>query len=466
MTRLVVVGGGIAGLTAAHHARTRWPEADVIVVEADDHPGGKLWTSPFAGLPVDWAADAFLARAPEAVELCTELGLRDQLVSPATRSASIYLDGSLRRLPPGLVLGVPVDRSSVEGTGLLDTAALDRLAAEADLGAEPTDRLAADETVGGFLRRRLGDAVVDRMVAPLLGGVNAGSVDELSIEAGTPQLAAARRAGGSFLAALRDVAAAADPTAPVFHAHPEGMRRIVEALVATLPAGTVRTGTTASGVDRRAGGWRVATTDGPLDADAVVLAVPGHVAAPWLEPLAPDTAAGLGDLGWASVAMVALALPRAAVADPLDGSGFLLPHGALGHRPDAGLLTACSWASTKWAHLAGDGSTVVLRASAGTFADRRADALDDAALAAALVEDLRPILGITGAPTEVRVRRWPASLPQYRPGHLDRVAVWEAELEGQTAGLALAGAALRGLGIPAVIRSARAAVDRVRAAAV
>lgn len=466
MTRLVVVGGGIAGLVAAHHAHSRGGATDIVVLDAAAGVGGKAQTAPFAGVELDSGPDAFLARAREARDLCEELGIAAELVSPATRSASVLLDGRLRPLPPGLVLGVPVSADALVGRGVLDDAAIDRVRAEPTLTPEPPDVLAQDESVGGFLRRRMGDAVVERLVGPLLGGVSAGPVDELSIEAGTPQLAEARRRGGSFVDALRAVARESnpDPAAPVFLAHPLGMGHLVDCLVASLPTGSVRAGVSVRGVAR--GGrdvpWTLDTTAGTLTADAVVLAVPSFVSAPWLEALAPVTAAEMAELEWASVALVSLAYPRAAVADPLDGSGFLVPAPELGGAggPDDGLLTACSWASSKWAHLRGNGETVLFRASAGRYGDERALGLTDDELVWSLSRELAPVLGIAGGPTLSRVTRWRRSLPQYRPGHLGRVDRWDAEMADATPGLALAGASLRGLGIPAIIASARVATDR------
>lgn len=465
---IVVVGGGLAGLVAAHHLRHTHGVDDLILLEAAHEVGGKALTTPFAGRPLDCGPDAFLARSAEALELCTDLGLAEELVSPAARRAMVLLDGRLTPLPEGLVLGVPVD---AEGPGLasvLSAAGRARVAAEPSLPPEPSDVLAHDETVGGFLRRRMGDEVVDRLVGPLLGGVNAGSADELSIEAGAPQLASARRAGGSFTDALRRLReAGSDPGAPVFVAHPEGMGHLVRALADRLAPDTVRTGVRARAVHGPAGGdrrgpWQVLWHDhqgrsGTTEAAAVVLAVPSPVSARLLADLAPTVATGLDTLAWASVAVVALAYPRATVADPLEGSGFLVPERA------GRLLTACSWASSKWAHLGGDGTTVVLRASTGRIRDARHRSLTDAALVAAVHADLVPLLGLETRPVESRVSRWPRSLPQFRPGHLERVAAWEQDLADLAPGVVLAGASLRGLGIPAVITSGRQAADRVAA---
>jgi oxygen-dependent protoporphyrinogen oxidase len=243
----------------------------------------------------------------------------------------------------------------------------------------------------------------------------------------------------------------ADPNRPIFAAHPSGMARLVDALVDAMPGATWHRGRRAVAVEPLdgTGRWRTHLDDGTTVDGGVVLAVPAFAAAPLLAPHAAEAAAVLGAIEHASVALVALAVRPEDVNRPLDGSGFLVP------RVEEALLTACSWASTKWSHLgtgSGDG-TLVLRASAGRAGDERALDLDDTDLVERLVDDLGRTMGLAGAPTEVRVNRWIDSFPQYAPGHPDRIADLTGDLATRTPGLALAGAALHGVGIPACIRS-------------
>jgi oxygen-dependent protoporphyrinogen oxidase len=465
VTSVVVVGGGIAGLAAAHELVGRG--AHVTLVEKDERVGGKLRTSPFAGRLVDDGADAFLLRVPEALDLCREVGLADGLVHPAARTAYIWSRGELHPMPPQL-MGVPTDLDALEESGLLSPAGLAR--AREDLTAPPTP-LDDDEAIATAIARRLGDEVVERLVDPLVGGINAGDTRALSLAAVVPQLDAALRDPdhASLIEACRARAAATATTPiiggppPVFASPAGGMGQLPAAVVAGLGDADVRTGRAVVGLEPTAGrGWRVAVDDGTsLDADAVVLAAPGPITAGLLEPLpgAADAARLLAAVEYVSVAIVVLALPLDHLARPLDRSGFLVPR-----VEETQALTACSWSSTKWAHLApeaGDG-TAVVRASAGRAGDERALELDDTDLVARLLADLERTMGLTGAPTEVRVNRWPSSFPQYAPGHLDRVAQAEAALPP---GLALAGAALRGVGVPACIRSGRAAATRALVAA-
>lgn len=454
MTRhvdLAVIGGGISGLAAAWEAQRR--DATVVVLDAADRPGGKLQTSPLGGVDVDEAADSFLARVPEAVELCAELGIDTDLVAPGTGSASVWLDGRLRRLPAEQLLGVPTDLDALAGTGLLSEAGLERARRDLD---RPDDRPAGgtDESVGDLVRRRLGDEVLTRLVGPLVGSVYAGDADRLSLQVTAAQLAAARDLDPDdpslVRAARRLRAQGADSGRPVFLAPRGGMRRLVGALADAL-GDDLRTGVDVAGLEPDGAGWRI--RPGDLTADAVVLATPAFVTAPLLAPLAPEAAAFLASIDHASVALVGLAVPRDGVDHPLDGSGFLVPR-------DAGLLlTACSWATSKWPHLDVDPSVALLRASVGHAGDERGPALPDDELVAGVLDDLRTTMGLRAAPTEVRVTRWPRSFPQPRPGHLDAVAAAESALAQVAPRLRLAGAWTRGVGLPACIRGARAAAS-------
>jgi oxygen-dependent protoporphyrinogen oxidase len=469
---LAVVGGGISGLAAAWEARAQG--ARVVVLEASERPGGKLRTSQLAGVELDEAADAFLARVPEAVELCDELGLAAELVSPATGVAYVWLDGALRRLPADQLLGIPTDLDAVADSGLLsaDGAARARL----DL-ALPDDRPADrdDESVGALVRRRLGDEVLDRMVAPLVGSIYAGDCDRLSLEVSAAQLAAARDLDPSdpslvrAAAALR--AAALDTGRPVFLAPAGGMGRLVDALAdrladdlrtgtaVTAVTGVSAGGTTGSGSGGGRTAWRLEGPRGPLvTADAVVLATPAFVTAPLLSPLVPAAAGFLAAIEHASVALVALAVPRDGIDHRLDGSGFLVPR-------SAGLLiTACSWVTSKWVHLGADPSVALLRVSVGHATDDRGATLPDDAIVAGVIADLRTTMGLRADPTDVRISRWPRSFPQPRPGHLTAVDAAERAVAAAAPGLAVTGAWARGVGVPACIRGGRAAARQALSA--
>lgn len=436
-----VAGGGITGLAAAWELRRLAPDAEITVFEPGQL-GGKLRTSTFAGRALDEGADAFLARVPEGRELCEELGLADELVCPATGVAYVSRGRHLHRLPAGLVLGVPTDPAALEGSPLVDADAPQRVAAERirpGIALRPGE----DASIGELIRSRFGDDVLEHLVDPLLGGINAGDSDRLSLRAAAPQLAEAAERSASLVEGLLAGPPPADPEAPVFWALPSGMATLVDRLVAALAAAGV-----------------VFVSDALEDlqaGDGVVLATPAAATAHLVGRAGASRAASmLHEIPHASPVLLALAFRRQDVRDPLIGSGFLVP------KVEQRIVTACSFASSKWAHLADpDGELVVLRASAGRHGDDRAIGLDDDVLLAAVLHDLDELLGLDGDPVEVRLTRWRHGFPQYEPGHLDRVAAIEADLAEHLPGVVVAGAAYRGIGIPACIRQGRAAARQL-----
>jgi oxygen-dependent protoporphyrinogen oxidase len=437
---VVVIGGGITGLTAAFELRRSPDPPAVTVLEAGDRLGGKILTTPFAGLPaVDAGPDSVLARVPWAVELLRQLDLGDELVAPAIGKAALWWHGQLHPIPPGLVLGVPTGLPALARSRLLSWPGKARAAIEPLL-----PRTDGDDDLGLTVRRRFGAEVYDRLVGPLVGSINAADPSRISLAASAPQVAEAAARRRSLLLALR-AQRPAGTGAPIFLTHPRGLGHVVHRLAIALrdDGVSLRVGQPAGTLSHDGERFRV----GGMAADAVVLAVPADAAAAALDEVAPAAVARLRAIRYASVAMVTLALPAAGVGRKLDGSGYLVPAADQRH------ITACSWASSKWAHLDRPGQ-VVLRASLGRDGDERALDLDDEGLVAATVDDLRRHLGLRADPVEVRVTRWPRSFPQYEPGHLDRVADIEAHLP---AGVVVAGSSFRGIGIASCIRQGRQA---------
>lgn len=451
--RIAVVGAGVAGLTAARDLALAGHE--VVVLEASDRLGGKLLTTPFAGLQLDEGPDSVLARVPWALDLFRDLGLDDEMVPQPPGSAYLYSRGALRRIPEGNVLGIPTDLDALAASGIVSDDAIERAARDLDL---PDDRPDHDESVGSLIRRRLGDEILERLVDPLLGGINAGDADRLSLAAGAPQIAAAVPRHRSLIEALRAQRAGAPPAgdAPVFYTLRGGLGRLVEALAASLAeAGAdIRTNAPVTELSASGDGWRVVTDSGAHDVDRLVIATPAFVTSDVLRAVAPRVADDLGAIEYSSVALVAMAFPDSAAGHPLDASGFLVP------RVEGLLMTAASWASSKWPHLDRPGRFLV-RVSAGRFGDTRAMEMDDETLVAALLDDLATTMDLRGDPTDVRVTRWPRSFPQYTPGHLERIDAIEAALRDAAPGVAIAGAAYRGVGIPACINSGHLAARAV-----
>jgi oxygen-dependent protoporphyrinogen oxidase len=429
MSAIAVVGGGITGLAAAWDLCGRGH--DVTVYEASERLGGKIRTAPFAGVPTEAGPDAVLARVPWAAQLVSELGLDTEAVHPATGSASIWSRGKLRPLPDGLVLGVPGRLLPVARSGILTPLGMARAGLDVVLPKRATDDPSVAEVIAG----RFGREVLEKLVDPLVSGINAGRADRLSIEVVAPDVAAVARDNRSLLLALRK-RPPVDRTKPVFLSLADGLQRLVERLDEALRARGVEIVT----------GARV--TELP-DADAVVLTVPAFTAADLVGGKAGDE---LRTIEYASVSLATMTYP----AVPLERSGFLVP------RSEGWLMTAGTFVSTKWPARRPDGR-VMIRCSAGRFGDdRHLDIADDAALVDRLHGELSRAVDLRGArPIEWRVDRWPRSFPQSEPGHLARVARIEDALPGN---VFVAGAAYRGVGIASCIRQAREIAARVDAA--
>ncbi|KRE41592.1 protoporphyrinogen oxidase [Knoellia sp. Soil729] len=445
---VAVIGGGVAGLTAARDVLVALPDAQVVMLDASDRVGGKVRREEIGGHLVDVGAEAMLAVRPEAIDLVGELAETTDIVTPTTTSARVWSRGELHPLPRTRI-GVPF-ADSVIGR-LLTADEESRMRAES-----PAPEVGDDVSVGDYVGARLGAAVVERLVEPLLGGVYAGHSRDLSLRATMPAVWAIARDRGSLLAPP-----VVDPQAgtarPPFIGLVGGVGRLAELLAADVEGrgAVIESRTIVRGLERTASGWSVLS--GPTtqprrqEFDAVIVAVPPPPASRLLGAVAPDAAAALADVEMASVAVITLAVPRAEVAS-WEGSGFLVPP-----VDDRG-IKASTFSSAKWGWLAAEGGdTAYVRASVGRAGETATLQRDDAELV-----DLarREIAEAVGAPpltlVDSHVRRWGGGLAQYTVGHVDRM-----ERVGQAVarvpGLEVAGAAYQGIGIPAVIASAHAA---------
>ncbi|WP_267242242.1 protoporphyrinogen oxidase [Streptomyces sp. PR69] len=461
---VVVIGGGIAGLAAAH--RLVGSGARVTLLEATSRLGGKLQTGEIAGAPVDLGAESMLARRPEAVDLARAAGLGDRLQPPATASASIWTRGALRPMPKGHVMGVPGDPAAL--AGLLTAEAVDRIAREPRL---PPADLGDDVAIGEYVAERLGREVVDRLVEPLLGGVYAGDAYRISMRAAVPRLFEAARGHASLLAAVREVqaeAAAAQPDAgPVFMGVEGGVGLLPDAVAAAVRAhgGQILTETPVVALTRAAagGGWQIRTDERTFTADGVVLATPAWSASALLADESPAASAELGRVEYASMALVTLAFRRADLTGTgaggglPDGSGFLVPPA------DGRAIKASTFSTRKWGWVDRAAPDLfILRTSLGRYGEEEQLHCEDSELIAASLADLAEATGLSARPAAAEVTRWIGGLPQYPVGHPDRVARIREEV-AKLPGLRVCGAVYDGVGIPACIASAQRAADEILA---
>jgi oxygen-dependent protoporphyrinogen oxidase len=438
--RVAVVGGGITGLSAAWELLQSG--AEVMVLESSDRLGGKIVTDEIGGHPVDLGPDAFVARTSEVTDLCRELGLEDDLVTSATDHAAVWVGGHLRPLPRDILLGVPSRLTSLVRSRILSPGAVARAALDSFVPRGRRKDGDGDLSVGDLVAARLGHQVQDRLVDPLFGGIHAGPSKDLSVRATAPQLAAAASAR-SLMRGVR--AQRGDQAKPSFHSLRGGMGQLVDRLAEELHDGGV-----------------IIHLESPVEsvpvegADATIVATPAHVTAGLVATASPEAAAELRSIDHASVTVTVLTYPASAFPEPPDGSGFLVP------QSEDHLITACSFASAKWPHWA-EPDEVVLRVSAGRFGDERALKMKDVELVQHLHNELVEVLQLTKAPVRARVTRWLDAFPQYRVGHLERVASMEAALGRDLPGVAVVGAAYRGLGITTCIAQGRDAARRVLA---
>ena len=461
---VVVIGGGISGLAAAHALRqAAGPAVRITVLEKAAVVGGHLRTSEVAGVAVDEGAESLLNRRPEAVDLVREVGLGDDLVHPADVGAGLWSRGKIVPLPAGTVMGVPADPAALSGV----LTASETARVEEDR-TRPGMPLHGDIAIGRFVADRMGRAVVDRLVEPLLGGVYAGRADELSLRATVPALAQAAESHRSLLAAASTAARGADAAAaPLFAGIRGGVGRLPAAVV-TASGAQVRTGVTVRRLTphidhatdaRHAARWRLEAGPAPraeiVEADAVVVAVPAPAAARLLRDVLPAAAAELGGVECASVAVVTLALPRAAFPTVPESTGFLVPP------VDGRTVKAVTFSSVKWPWLGAEaGDLVLLRASLGRHRDEAELQHGDDELVRIVLADLADALGLAGPPVDSRVSRWGGALPQYAVGHADRMAVVVAAVDA-VPGLAVCGTAYDGVGVAACVAGARRAATRV-----
>ena len=448
---VAVVGGGITGLTAAWSVLRAAPDTEVVLYEAAAELGGKIKTVGFAGGRIEAGPDSFLARDPDVVALLDQVGLGDALIEPAVFGAALWVGGRLRRLPEGSFWGLPVGASvalraeALSGRG--------RIRALADL-VSPRRLRGADVSVAHFIGRRFGEEVLTRLVDPLLAGTRSGAVETMSLAAGLPQVDSIARRHRSVMRGIawerRGGVAASGP--PPFKAVAGGMSSIVSAIAHALDSAEIVTGSAVATVGRRAEQFEVTTAAGETRrVDGVVLCVPARAAAELVRPFSNSAAAALATIQHAPACSVALGYRQGALSVPRGTSGILLPRSA------KTTISACTWWTTKWPGSVPEHQVVrcfVGRASADPVPE------EDGALVEACARDLRNIAGRTEDPIESHVTRWEEGLPQYRVGHLEKVAAIERALD-HVPGLALAGASYRGSGLPDCIAQGRRAADRV-----
>jgi protoporphyrinogen/coproporphyrinogen III oxidase len=441
--KVVVVGGGIAGLAAARRLERLVERVEVILLEATGGVGGKLLTEEVDGFVVEGAADSFLSRKKRGIELCEEIGLAGELVGrrPENARSFVRIGQELHVLPEGLSGLIPASLEALESTTLLSQEGRERLAAEVDLPPAPAG---GDESVASFASRRLGREAYVRIVEPLMAGIYGGDGEQISLRATFPQLRSLELEHGSILRGLAGPSPA-ESRYPPFVSFRSGMWTLVDRLAATLEHTAVHA-SRARAVQERPGGYAVDVGQ-VVEADAVVVAAPAHAASSLLAELDPELAGLLAEIPYSDSAIATVGYRLEDVPHPLDGYGYVVP------ATEGSDVLACTWSSSKWEGRAPEGQALI------RVHLRRIPAGPDDRLVDLARAELR-LLGIVAEPTVAGVHRWPRGMPQYVLGHPERLERIDA-LVAEHPGLALAGAAYRGVGIPDCIDSGEQAAESV-----
>ena len=459
---IAVVGGGITGLVAARslirssnsNSNSNSFGPRVTLLEASDRLGGKIQSVPFAGTTVDVGPEALFTQLPAAIELCGELGLGDELVAPAQSKTTVWTRGRLRELAPGILGGLPDGVVPIARSGILSPRGAAR--AGVDLVLPNGNGKHEDESVGALIRRRLGNEAADRMIDPLLGGIYGGDPDTLSLRATAPRLNVLAQDNRSLIRGLMAAGRRAAPStsAPMFKTLPGGLERITSGLASEMAEAELCCGERVHALTPLPdGGYQLRTTsDRVLEVDGVILAIPAHCAAELLSESAPAAATELAGIDYNPITVMWLAFAPTALPPLPPGSGFLVP------RVDKRMISACTWASAKWRHLAIP-DQMLLRCSVGRGRPEATE-LDDDALVSGALADLREAIGVRADPTESLVVRFDRAMPQYAVGHLERVARLKAAIT-ELPRVKLAGAAYGGIGIPQCITQGEEAAARL-----
>ena len=467
---VVIVGGGISGLATAFALQEQAAAAGLsircTVLESGSSWGGKIVTHRIGDLVTEAGPDSFLSQKPAGLELCTKLGLADQLINTneTGKKAFVLHGGRLHELPEGLVSFVPKQLGPFLRSGLLSWTGLARMGLDVVV---PRGSSEGDESLASFFRRRFGVQAFDRVLEPLMAGIYAGDAEQMSLKATFPRFLELEQQYGSIIRGMMAAKKKVPPTPAhgstrtMFVSLRNGLGDLVTALTTRLTQQGVelRLGCQVAALRVRShqlGRWMydLILNDGSaLSTESLVLATPAYISAELLRPLTPIAGGLLEMIPYASTATIAMAYPAGTVAGAVEGFGFIVP------RAEGRDLIAATWTSLKWPHRA-PADQVLIRCYVGGVGREAILQLDDDRLVARVRAELSALCGIKAEPGYVELNRWWKAMPQYTLGHLDRLTQLDAALS-RYGGLVLTGAGYRGVGIPDCIRDGAAAAGRV-----
>jgi protoporphyrinogen/coproporphyrinogen III oxidase len=452
---VVIIGGGITGITAAYYLQKAIKEQQLPIecklVEATHRLGGKVQTVIRDGFVIERGPDSFLARKTSAFRLVHEVGLEDEIVHNATGKSYILVNGKLYPIPGGAVMGIPTQIGPFITTGLFSP--LGKLRAALDFILPPT-KAEGDLSLGQFFRRRFGDEVVDNLIEPLLSGIYAGDIDQMSLMATFPQFFQLEQQYGSLVrGAKRTTPKAEKQRKGAFQTLKTGLQSLVDEVEKRLEQGSVMKGVRVENVRREGTGYRLRLSNGEeWKADSIIVAIP-HSSVPAMFADYPFFAP-FQSIPSTSVATVALAFPESAIEQDIDGTGFVVS------RRNDYTITACTWTHKKWPHTAPSGKAL-LRCYVGRPGDEEIVEQSDDEIVRVVMDDLNKIMRITGRPEFFVISRWKQAMPQYTVGHKERLSKIKAHMDSELPGVFLAGSSYEGLGLPDCIDQGEEAVKKV-----
>lgn len=475
MKHIIIVGGGIAGLSAAYHLQKMATQANIplhlTLLEAGPYWGGKIVTDRVNGFVIEGGPDTFVVTKPWAVHLCKELGISDRLkgTNPHQKNTYILHDNRLHPLPGGLTMMIPTEFGPMIRTGLLSWPAKIRMGMDFLL---PPAAYNGDESMGAFVTRRLGRQAYERLIEPLMSGIYAGDGDKLSLQATFPYLRELELKYGGLVKgalALRRQRALLQhqakgnngneltpETRSIFITPISGLAEIVEALISRLESAGVdlRLNTLVRQVSPLGDGYQLLLDEGEMiSSDSLILATPAFITGDLIADFAPELTSELKAIEYVTTATVSLAYREADLTRPLDGYGYVIP------RLEGNKALACTWTSTKFPHRAPQGY-VLVRVFIGRAGQEAELPWDQAGLQAIAQEEVQQTLGIFAHPCLSRVYLWEKAMPQFNVGHPARLDRIDGMLE-KLPGIALAGNGYQGIGIPDCIHSGELAAERV-----
>ncbi len=452
MAKIGIIGGGIAGLSAAYDL-SRDGTHQVTLFESSGRLGGKILTHSIDGMIVEGGPDSIFTSKPWAVQLMTELGLESDFEEPIGGGFSVMTNGKLHAVPRALAGLIPTASTALESVGFLSAAARKRITSEHTVKKGSGE----DESVASFFRRRFGKHFSKTLAEPLLAGIHAGDAEKLSMKALYPTYIGLEQKHGSLSGAVSSPSATPAGHAPKkagFLTLRGGLAELVTALVQKLDSVDIRLSCSPKVLLQTETGIKIQISDSDsIEVDAVILAVPAYASAKLLSSIRQDASILLSGIRHASTAVATVAFRASAFHRPLSGNGFLVP------ADEDSDVTGCTYSSLKWAGRAPQ-ETILIRAFMGRDGGLNIDTLSDDEILTRAESSLRRLLDAHEAPIMSRVDRWSNAMPQYELGHLELMDKIESQLEGLP--IQLAGTSYRGTGVPDCIRQGREAAERFK----